>query len=217
MVVKKIIKNIYENKKCISPWHDIKYKSGIYYNFVCEIPKLTTKKIEMDKYSLDNPLIHDIKNNEYRYYSQPIYWNYGFIPQTWENPEYYIENYGGDNDPLDFVEIGSNTLEIGNVYSIKILGSLCLIDNNEIDWKIIGINSLDKNYNKYNDINDIPKYIKSGIREWFRWYKYSDGILNSYLYKENFLNKESTINIIEKYHEQWKINKEKLKSFNNLI
>ena len=212
MVKDKIIKYFYQNNNIISPWHDLHYKDNNNYNFICEIPKLTKKKIELCKHLEFNPFVHDIKNNEYRYYHQPIYWNYGFIPQTWENPENKIENYGGDNDPLDFIDISSVKLEIGGIYNVKILGSICLLDDNEIDWKIIGINKSDIESKKYNDIQDLPNYIKNGIREWFRWYKYSDGILNSYLYNEEYFGKEYTIKIIEEYHLQWKNNKEKLKS-----
>ena len=175
------------------------------------------KKIEMCKDIPYNPLVHDIKNNEYRYYHQPIYWNYGFIPQTWENPECKIDKYGGDNDPLDFVDISCQKLEIGSIHNVKILGSLCLLDDNEVDWKIVGVSDLDKNFNKYNDIQDIPLYLKDGIREWFRWYKFSDNIMNEYMYDGKYLDKNSTIEIIEECHLQWKNNKEKLKSFNNLI
>ena len=208
-----IIKKIYKDSTLISPWHDFNYRDGNYYNFVCEIPKLTTKKIEMCKELEKNPLVQDIKNGMPRYYSQPIYWNYGFIPQTWENPNLKKYNdFGGDNDPIDVIEIGQNKLEIGELYKIKILGCIGLIDDNEIDWKIIAINDKDMYYDKYNDINDIPEYIQSGIREWFRWYKYPcDNIINRYLDNEKFHNKKFGIDIIEECHTEWE------KMYNQII
>ena len=35
-------------------------------------------------------------------------WNYGALPQTWENPHHEDESTGckGDNDPVDCCEIG---------------------------------------------------------------------------------------------------------------
>ena len=36
----------------------------------------------MDKSLENNPLVHEVKNNNYRYYHNFIYWNYGFLPQT---------------------------------------------------------------------------------------------------------------------------------------
>ena len=39
-------------------------------------------------------------------------WNYGSIPQTWEDPEYIDPNtgVGGDNDPVDILEVRSTVL-----------------------------------------------------------------------------------------------------------
>lgn len=33
-----------------------------------------------------NPIAQDIKNGNLRFYHGPIFWNYGCIPQTWEDP-----------------------------------------------------------------------------------------------------------------------------------
>ena len=204
MIENKIIKKLSKDGKDVSYWHSIDYKNGEQnYNFVCEIPQFSKRKIEMSKELTNNPLIHDIKDNKYRYYHQPIYWNYGFIPQTWENPNIKIEGYMGDGDPLDVVEIGTKKLKIGKIYKVKILGSLCLVDKDEIDWKIIGINQDDEFYKIYKNIHDVPQYILNGIREWFRWYKYKDNIINSFLYQEKFLGFEFTKKIIDRYHYEW--------------
>ena len=44
-----------------------------------------------------------------RDYHGPIFWNYGMLPQTWEDPNvtHAETNCNGDNDPVDVVEIGS--------------------------------------------------------------------------------------------------------------
>ena len=44
-------------------------------------------------------------------------WNYGCIPQTWENPKHIDANTkeGGDNDPIDVCEIGSRVPARGEV------------------------------------------------------------------------------------------------------
>ena len=57
-----------------------------------------------------NPITQDVnKDGKPRFYHGPIFWNYGYVPQTWENPDYLDEELGykGDADPLDVVEIGS--------------------------------------------------------------------------------------------------------------
>ena len=35
------------------------------------------------------------------------------------------------------------TIKTGEVRNVKILGSLCLIDQEELDWKILTINEVD--------------------------------------------------------------------------
>ena len=38
-------------------------------------------------------------------------WNYGSIPQTWEDPNFIDPHtgVGGDNDPVDILEVGRQT------------------------------------------------------------------------------------------------------------
>lgn len=58
-----------------------------------------------------NPIVQDKnKDSSPRFYHGPLYWNYGCLPQTWEDPRIASDECGGvlgDNDPLDVVEIGS--------------------------------------------------------------------------------------------------------------
>merc|ERR1712196_699994 len=83
----------------------------------------------------------------------------------------------GDDDPIDVVEIGSSALEAGSVTPVKPLGVLAMIDDGELDWKVIAVATSDPLASKLNDIDDVekecPGYV-SGIREWFRWYKTPD-------------------------------------------
>jgi hypothetical protein len=87
----------------ISPWHDIPLKdSSGHYNFLTEvitlcfsckctsnmfqIPKFGKHKMEVMGKEPLNPIAQDIKNGNPRLYHGPIFWNYGCIPQTWEDP-----------------------------------------------------------------------------------------------------------------------------------
>lgn len=146
-----------ENQKTISPWHDIPYKSGDYYHFVNEIPKNTKAKMEVATKEKGNPIAQDIKKGKLRDYHGPIFWNYGCIPQTWENPGvvHPVAKAKGDNDPLDVVEIGSQPLASGSVHKIKVLGVLAMIDDGELDWKVIAIKSDDPLAAQLNDITDV--------------------------------------------------------------
>jgi inorganic pyrophosphatase len=107
-------------------------------NFVAEIPKMTKAKMEVSTKELNNPIAQDIKKGKLRDYHGPIFWNYGCLPQTWENPneEHPVLKCKGDNDPLDVVEIGSAALACGSITPVKPLGVLAMIDDGELDWKV---------------------------------------------------------------------------------
>lgn len=119
-----------------------------------EIPRYSLSKMEVSLTQPFNPIVQDTRKNrisgksELRYYAQFGLFNYGFLPQTWENKEQKenelikeLKGLQGDDDPLDVIEMGSKQFQIGEITDIKILGSLCLIDQGEIDWKVIAINS----------------------------------------------------------------------------
>jgi len=72
----------------ISPWHDVPLFGGDgTLNYLCEIPKETTPKMEMATVEEFNPILQDTKNDKLRFYPYNINWNYGMLPQTWEDPE----------------------------------------------------------------------------------------------------------------------------------
>jgi inorganic pyrophosphatase len=196
----------------ISPWHDIPLmaESGA-YNMVVEIPKMTKAKMEVATKEEQNPIAQDIKKGKLRDYHGPIFWNYGCLPQTWEDPnvEHPELKCFGDNDPIDVVEIGSAKLASGSIKEVKPLGVLAMIDDGELDWKVLAIATDDPLAETYNDVDDVPDAIKDGIREWFRWYKTPDDKpINSFGFDEKYLDLKTTKEVIEETHEAWK----KLKS-----
>ena len=95
-----------------------------------------------------NPIKQDTNKSRHtgekqlRYYAKFPLFNYGMLPQTWENNlhEDPSTKAKGDNDPLDICELGTIPLPTGSVTKIKILGALCLIDQDELDWKILTLN-----------------------------------------------------------------------------
>ncbi|KAB1212139.1 Soluble inorganic pyrophosphatase 1, chloroplastic [Morella rubra] len=152
--------------KKVSPWHDIPLRLGNgIFNFVVEIPKDTRAKMEVatdepytpikprhkeGKTSLlpflvgnvQSPFL-DIKEHSASYFlcalnSYNINWNYGLLPQTWEDPSFEnskVEGAVGDNDPVDVVEIGSGREKL--VRSLRSrLAALAMIDEGELDWKL---------------------------------------------------------------------------------
>jgi len=196
-----------------SPWHDVPLEAGPgLYNFVCEIPRMTRAKMEVDTKAAHNPIVQDVtKKGEPRYYHGPIFWNYGCLPMTWEDPGIKgtaeVMECKGDNDPLDVVEIGSVARASGSVTPVKPLGVLAMIDDGELDWKVIAIAADDPMAAKLDDVTDLDEQLPgttSGIREWFRWYKTPDAKpINKFGYDEKVLNKAECLKVIAETHARY--------------
>ena len=184
-------------------------KDGEFYNAVIEIPKYTKAKMEIATKEEFNPIAQDMKKGKLRDYHGPIFWNYGAFPQTWEDPniEHPVVKCNGDNDPVDVVEIGSKTIVSGAISKVKVLGCLAMIDDGELDWKVIAIAADDEMAPKLNDIGDVDTHMPgviSGIREWFRWYKTPDDKpLNGFGFDEKALDKKAAIDVLEETHQHY--------------
>jgi len=195
-----------QDGKVVSPWHDMPLElEGGLYNMLTEIPKMTFKKMEVDTKAPGNPIKQDEKKGKARLYHGPIFWNYGCLPQTWEDPNVKgdadVGGAFGDDDPVDVVEIGAASLEMGSFTPVKVLGCLSMIDDGELDWKVIALNAADEHADAINDVGDIEKFYPgtvSGIREWFRWYKTPDDKpVNGFGHGERALNAAETKEVIK--------------------
>jgi len=203
---------IQEKGQDVSAWHDVPLEAGPgAYNFICEIPKESAAKMEVATDEEKTPIKQDVKKGALRFYPYNINWNYGMLPQTWEDPGHKNEEAGGvfgDNDPVDVVEIGSSRLQMGGIYQVKPLGVFAMIDDGELDWKIIAINVEDPLADKLNDVEDVEREMPGElqkIKEWFRDYKIPDGKpANKYGYNDECLNKEFTLGVIRETHDFWK-------------
>ena len=167
---------------------------------------MTKAKMEVATKEEFNPIAQDIKKGNLRDYHGPIFWNYGCLPQTWEDPNVKHPELGcfGDDDPIDVVEIGSASLSMGSVKTVKPLGVLAMIDDGELDWKVLAIATDDPLAKEYNDIDDVPESVKAGVREWFRWYKTPyDKPINSFGFDEKYLDKSTAEEIIAETNEAW--------------
>jgi inorganic pyrophosphatase len=194
----------------ISPWHDISlYNADGSVNFICEIPKWTRKKMEIATGEPFNPIKQDTKNGKLREYGWgDMMFNYGALPQTWEDPSHVTEgtNCVGDNDPIDVIEIGTKQWRTGSVVQVKILGVLALIDDNETDWKVICINVEDHYASKIHDVADIEAHMPgciSAIHDWLRDYKLPQ--VNKYGFDGKCMNRDFAEAVVAETHEFWKL------------
>jgi len=198
--------------KQISPWHDIPlFSPDGYVHMVTEIPKFSRAKFEIATGENFNPIKQDVKNGKLRDYNYgDMCFNYGALPQTWEDPNHTTPDtgYPGDNDPIDAIEIGYRMLRTGSVTRVKVLGCLAMIDDNETDWKVICISADDPLASQLNDVDDVervlPGYI-SVMREWLRLYKTVDGKPeNKFALDERAVGRDYTMGVIAETHEFWK-------------
>jgi len=173
-----------------SYWHDIPFQpllgSTNEYFFVCEIPKYSCAKMEVQTGRKNNPIQQDEKDGLPRYFKKgPSPINYGMIPQTWESPLVpdAITGLTGDGDPIDVVDISSQPCIRGQVKRVKVLAALAMIDDGETDWKIVAISPDDEQYTTMNrnysmsesDIDDmIREESLLSVKAWFRDYKAID-------------------------------------------
>ncbi|KAM4810016.1 inorganic pyrophosphatase 2, mitochondrial [Rhinophrynus dorsalis] len=218
--------------KFISPFHDIplyaeaeedgdvppkrsktNWNKNI-FNMVVEVPRWTNAKMEIATKEPLNPIKQDVKKGKLRYVSnifphKGYIWNYGALPQTWEDPKHKDSetNCCGDNDPIDVCEIGSKVFMRGEVIQVKTLGVLALIDEGEMDWKVIAINIDDPDADKFNDLEDVrkhkPGYLEATI-DWLKSYKVPDGKPeNQFGFNGEFKDKEFAIDVIKATHTYW--------------
>lgn len=179
-------------------WHRISKERITPESFVAciEISKGSKNKYELDKET--GALILDRILYTSTHYPQ----NYGFIPRT----------YAGDNDPLDVLVLCSEPIVPLALVQCYPVGVIEMIDQGQVDEKIIAICSHDPFYSSYKDISDIPEHLFEEIRHFFQVYKSLEGketVVHHVKGKEHAMNiiKES----LERYKEKFNEQKEKQK------
>ncbi|KAJ2006400.1 Inorganic pyrophosphatase [Coemansia thaxteri] len=208
---------IEKNGTPVSPFHDIPLfadeAKGI-YNMVVEIPRWTNAKMEISKEDSLNPIKQDTKKGKLRYVRNAFphhgyIWNYGALPQTWEDPSHTNSDTKcvGDDDPIDVCEIGEAVGYAGQVKQVKILGVMALIDEGETDWKILAIDVNDPLASKMNDVEDIERFMPGllhATNEWFRIYKIPDGKPeNQFAFGGEAKNRTYAVEIVKETADAW--------------
>jgi 3'-phosphoadenosine 5'-phosphosulfate synthase len=199
------------SNKIISSWHDVAlYPSSGSDNiiqFVTEIPMYSTAKMEMCKTCPHNPIMQDTKNGKprYYYYGTPFF-NYGFLPQTWESPQHQdaTTKAYGDNDPIDVIELGDSPLAMGTVSRGKVLGALELIDEGETDHKILVLREDDPHFESIHSIEDLERYKPhtiSKLVDWLKNYKTAEGKGQNTLTHEHPVSVEVAKGLIKEVHQ----------------
>jgi inorganic pyrophosphatase len=139
------------------PWHDISPgdEAPKIVNAIIEIPRDSQQKYELDKES------GILKLDRFLYSAVYYPGDYGFIPQTlWE-----------DGDPMDIIILTNKPVYPLTLVRARVIGVIRMIDDKELDDKIIGVYDSDPRYSEYNSLKDIPKHIVAELKHFFETYK----------------------------------------------
>ncbi len=163
-----------------NPWHKVHIGTNApkIVNGIIEIPKNTRAKYELDKSS--GLLVLDRVLYSSMYYPA----NYGFIPQT----------YCDDKDPLDILVLSQITIVPMCIVSAKVIGVMRMLDNGELDDKIIAVAANDMSVNHLNDISELPPHFFKELKNFFEDYKKLE---NKTVKIEEFQNAEIAYNIVQ--------------------
>jgi inorganic pyrophosphatase len=139
----------------LHPWHDVNPGTPSNFTAVVEIPLGSSNKYELDKASgllkLDRVL--------YSAVHYPA--NYGFIPQT----------LADDGDPLDVLILAAEPVYPMTLVTARPIGLMTMMDQDELDYKVIAVGVHDPEYNTYHDVHELPKHRVAVIRRFFEDYK----------------------------------------------
>lgn len=149
----------------MNAWHDIDPRFiGTDSFLACiEISKGSQCKYELDKKT--GMLILDRVLSTSTQYPA----NYGFIPLT----------YASDGDPLDVLVLCQEPIVPLTLVRCIPLGVIIMVDNGDLDEKIIAIAEKDPMWNTYNDLNQLPPHYVREVSNFFEVYKMLENKITS--------------------------------------
>lgn len=162
------------------PWHDVEIGKNApeLITGIIEIPSNSRAKYELDK---DSGLL---KLDRVLYSSINYPANYGFIPQT----------YCDDNDPLDILVLSQIKIVPMCLVEAKPIGVMRMVDQGEMDDKIIAVAINDMSVSHINDVSELPLHSIKELRSFFEDYKKLE---NKEVIVEEFQGREVAMEVIE--------------------
>jgi inorganic pyrophosphatase len=76
-----------------------------------------------------------------------------------------------DGDPMDVLILSSGPVYPLTLITARPIGVMTMVDQNELDYKIIAVGISDPEYNTYHDVHELPKHRLAVIRRFFEDYK----------------------------------------------
>ncbi len=170
------------------PWHDVEIGKDAPHIFtaIIEVPKGSNVKYELDKASglmkVDRILFSSVH--------YPA--NYGFIPRT----------YGDDHDPLDVLVLGQESLVPLCLVRAKPIGIMKMIDQGELDDKIIAVHVDDAEFAHYQSVEELAPHRLKQVKRFFEDYKILE---NKTVTVEEFQGPEAAIAALEEAMNQYTV------------
>jgi inorganic pyrophosphatase len=164
----------------LHPWHGASYgsKAPEQVQALIEIPQGSRSKYEIDK---ETGLLR-LDRIIFSSFIYPV--NYGFIPQT----------LGQDGDPLDILVICSQPIQPLCLVEATVIGNMQMIDQGQMDDKIIAVASNDPTVKHIKDIDELPEHFFNELKHYFEEYKVLE---NKVVEIDNFQNKTEAFRIIQ--------------------
>lgn len=169
------------------PWHEVSNGKKIpeIVNGIIEIPKNSRAKYELDKDSgmliLDRVLYSSV--------NYPA--NYGFIPQT----------FCDDGDPLDILVLSQMEIVPMCIVEANVIGVMRMLDNGEMDDKIIAVATNDMSVNHMTNIDELPAHWLKELQSFFEDYKKLE---NKSVVVDDFQDRDVAYEIVEQSIKDYK-------------
>lgn len=157
---------------------------------VIEISKNSKNKYELDK---ETGLL---KLDRVLFTSTHYPANYGFVPLTLSE----------DGDPLDVFVYCSQEILPMSLVECKPIGAIDMIDNDQIDTKIIAVPLGDPTYSNFKNIDELPPHLIDELMHFLRVYKELEGKKTEiskfydYKYAKNAITKSMKAYIENRYN-----------------
>lgn len=171
----------------MNPWHDVEVgeNSPDIINAIIEIPRFSKTKFELDKKT------GLLKVDRVLYSSVHYPANYGFIPQS----------YSDDKDPLDILVLGQADTYPLSIMRARPVGYMRMIDQGEIDDKIIAVHADDPEMSEVHSIHNLAPHILKEIQNFFEIYK---GLENKKVSVEGFKDRSEALEILQQAFSDYK-------------
>lgn len=136
-------------------------------------------RVQQDKAPETLYLITEISQGDYNKYEYNHELNVLELDRVLYGPLFYPVNYcdipgtwnESDKDPLDAVLFSSQPIVPGVLVEGRVIGLMEMIDNGEVDHKIVCVNAKDPRFDHVKTVDDLTPYQRKDMVTFFELYK----------------------------------------------